>query len=210
MSGQIATDNALKCLDCGCQEHETFPIHGAWTTLSLYYFLLLVKNMPLLILQVRYREQGHVTSNKIKIKTVRGIDNVLDNYPTSHANWTQISNWEAKNFGRQNYSVKGRKIRQMDGFYRRKCKDSIFWSYIWVCAMYGCKIPESILELKIKASMHIEKNILDIKLKRHSITQQSSEVWAVFYKILEMVKKYWRSDDFSKALAIEHIDLLFS
>ena len=45
--------------------------------------------------------------------------------------------------------------------------------------MYGCKIPESILELKIKASMHIKKNILEIKLKRHTIRQQPSGVWAV-------------------------------
>ena len=31
--------------------------------------------------------------------------------------------------------------------------------------MYGCKIPESINELRIKTSKHIKKNILGIKLK---------------------------------------------
>jgi hypothetical protein len=51
------------------------------------------------------------------------------------------------------------------GFTEENAKDSIFWSYISICAMYGCKIPESINELRIKASKHIKKNILGIKLK---------------------------------------------
>jgi hypothetical protein len=51
------------------------------------------------------------------------------------------------------------------GFTRENIKDSIFWSYISVCAVYGGRIPGSILELRIKASKHIKKGILGIKLK---------------------------------------------
>ncbi len=51
------------------------------------------------------------------------------------------------------------------GFTKENVKDSIFWSYVSVCAVYGGKIPDSIQELRIKASQHIKKGNLGIKLK---------------------------------------------
>jgi hypothetical protein len=42
-------------------------------------------------------------------------------------------------------------------FVKENVKDSIFWSYISVSAVYGGKIPDSFQELRIKASKHIKK-----------------------------------------------------
>jgi hypothetical protein len=51
------------------------------------------------------------------------------------------------------------------GFTKENVKDSIFWSHISFCAVYGTKLPDSIQELKIKGSKYIKKGILGIKLK---------------------------------------------
>jgi hypothetical protein len=51
------------------------------------------------------------------------------------------------------------------GFTKETIHDSFSWSVISCYVTYGCKIPESILELREMASKQIRKGILGIKLK---------------------------------------------
>jgi hypothetical protein len=60
------------------------------------------------------------------------------------------------------------KVKEPDkwmGFTKENVKDSIFWSCISTCAVYGGRIPGSIQELRLKASKHFKKGIWGIKLK---------------------------------------------
>jgi hypothetical protein len=51
------------------------------------------------------------------------------------------------------------------GFTKNTIHDSFFWSVMSCYATYGCKIPDSILELREMAVKQIKKGILGIKLK---------------------------------------------
>jgi hypothetical protein len=51
------------------------------------------------------------------------------------------------------------------GFTKNTIHDSFFWSVMSCYATYGCKIPDSILELRELAVKQIKKGILGIKLK---------------------------------------------
>jgi hypothetical protein len=54
------------------------------------------------------------------------------------------------------------------GFKPENVDNSLFWSYISVIAVYGCKIPESTSELRKLATKETKRGILGIKLKDQS------------------------------------------
>jgi hypothetical protein len=54
------------------------------------------------------------------------------------------------------------------GFKPENVDNSLFWSYISVIAVYGCKIPESTSELRKLATKDTKRGILGIKLKDQS------------------------------------------
>jgi hypothetical protein len=51
------------------------------------------------------------------------------------------------------------------GFTEKNVHDSFFYCVISICAVYGCKVPESTMALRSLAVKQLKKGILGIKLK---------------------------------------------
>jgi dUTPase len=59
-------------------------------------------------------------------------------------------------------------LNELKGYSKENVHNSLFWSFVSVCVLYGCKTPDTTNELRKLTVKEIKKGILGIKLKDQS------------------------------------------
>ena len=74
----------------------------------------------------------------------------------------------------------------LKGYNAENVHNSLFWSIMSIYAIYGCKLPDSVNDLRKLAMNEIKKGILGIKLKDQSFTIITMAIIEHFYKTLNL------------------------
>ncbi len=115
-----------------------------------------------------------------------------------------------KGLGQKTIPPKIKNLGKLRGFTENNVNDSLFWSMFSIYAIYGCKIPDSIKEIRLQVTKEIKKGILGIKLKDQSFNNNHAAYRQFLYEFengLHSMDKDWL---IAEALAkITHRCLIF-